>query len=391
MHDARTGQRLLDEAAVEVVVRQLVDETRTGPDGLGGARRAYQIVLAYRAQIDTRSGGHHLFARQTAAPCRALDRRDQRLRERQQLARAVHLGVAAEDALHQGRAGARHADHEDRPTGRLRGAHRSQARRRQRIDDEVHRLQIAREVVVDVATAQRGAGAQLHEGLGVPADILELLGERVADEHLVARMRERLRRQGFERGDVVALRRLAAQFGAVQPGLMVAGVERERAVVGRLRLIDATDEAQQRGAVEEILRPRGVELDGARRSGERLVVQTHRAVERTDGVLQPGVVTRFAARTVERSPRGAGVARAPGLLCAGHLVMPVLVHVPTPMLRQHRRASGRQNCQDTLRPSVRGRRKDSEEYSGGGRAPPAPVKVGLLYDEIPFSSVRLRP
>jgi len=136
-----------------------------------------------------------------------------------------------------------------------------------------------------------------------------------------------------------------------------------------------------------------------------------KTVERTHCVLQPSILTRDAIRTIQRRARQGGftatlqdlrlkereiragrlkrhrpsdmcpgcaqIARPKSGECTSCLDVQILVHALAPMLRQGSAASDRQNCQATLRPSVRGRRKDSERYSGGGFAPPAPVKVGL--------------
>src|SRR5579871_4751628 len=91
--------------------------------------------------------------------------------------------MSREHPLDERRAGARHADDEDRLLGRE-AAPRAHPARRERLANPLDGREIAREVVLEVSPAQPRTGRQMLPGARVLAQVLVLLGERVAQWNL---------------------------------------------------------------------------------------------------------------------------------------------------------------------------------------------------------------
>src|SRR3546814_1317110 len=108
-HDFRPWQGPGDETGVQEIVWQLVDETRRPPGIWAGA---FEVTGAKLCPVDARRARdaiqvEHL--RRTAT--RGLFEGGAEILE---FACRMHLRVAGQDAVDQRRAGARHANHEDR-------------------------------------------------------------------------------------------------------------------------------------------------------------------------------------------------------------------------------------------------------------------------------------
>ena len=138
-------------------------------------RRAQQVRLRRARLLDVHPLGQ----------CRHLGRKIHQLAERD------HVRVAAEDAFHQRRARARHADDEDR--ARRGFPRRSLRQRLARIvrHDFLHRIEVVAHVVVQGAALDPVAFAQRRKRFLVLADVLQLLrqGEVRRDRVLLANLR----------------------------------------------------------------------------------------------------------------------------------------------------------------------------------------------------------
>ena len=129
------------------------------------------------------------------------------------------------------------------------------------------------------------------------AEILELLGERVAQLHLPLRVGARSREQRLEFRlefrDVIASAGLRSQIRPVLPRLVISGPQSNHPVVIGLGFGESSDEPQHRGAIEQKLRIVG-------HQGDRLIVGQQGAL-RVAGMAQRGS-HRVEQRGIPRHP-----------------------------------------------------------------------------------------
>ena len=294
VHDARPRQRLRDQAEVEEIERRLVDDVRPR---MPVALDRGPVGLAERQRLDVRRRLDQLFLGRLRA-------RGARHREREvvDLADRRHLLVPDQDPLDERRAGARQADDEDRPFDVEPGSRAFEPGAIEGTDDRCDRLFVGLDLVGEHLAPRRRALRERRKGLGVFAEVLEFLGERI-----VQRDRRRARRtageHGAKRRHVVALGRLAANRRAVVPGVGVVGRARDHFVEQRFRFFHAPDRDQRARLGVGRLRVVGLERRDADRAGRRLLVLVEVAVEFREAA--PGAAVR-ARGALDGGERGAG-------------------------------------------------------------------------------------
>ena len=269
--DPGVGQRQLDQADVREVVRHLVDEERR--TGLALDAGAFEVAFAEFAHGVGIEPGQHLVVAGGAFVRALLAQRPRQRNDLGQLHRALDQRVAREDLLDQGRAGAGHADDEDRIR---RGDAVSGPRAEEfgRVDlrgplqagaGGVGRVRYPRQ-------PQRVAAGIVREGPGVLAAVLERLAEREIQVQPVLVFEVRALQLRPHRGDVGIVETEGLEVGQAPPGIAEARVEFEAAAIGGDRAF-----AQARGLQRVPLAEPDMGLVGM--FGEEVFVQFDRFPE----------------------------------------------------------------------------------------------------------------
>ncbi len=186
-------------------------------------------------------------------------------REVGELAGREHRRMVGQDPLDQRRAGARHADDEDRLRGRTaRGGRRPRRRPRGRgTRGGVEQLAMRLERLHARRALPSLAANQILKRLGVASGVLELLGKRVAQVQLRVLTQRAGCELALELGELGGRERRARDLRERRPRAVVRGIERECGAqrVGGAR--EVADELQRRAEVVVVRRFARVARDRA--------------------------------------------------------------------------------------------------------------------------------
>src|SRR5205807_4238047 len=228
--DAGIRQHQVNEADVQEVVGQLVDEVRS--PGLALDARAREVLFAQPAQL--LGGARREYLRVAwAAVSRLRPDAVSECRHVGQLHGAFDLRVARENLLDQRRASPRQSDDEDR-VGRRRAV-TGGARQELAGEERLGALDVlldARRVVVRLRTAQRVALAVVPEGVGVASLVFERLGEREVQVVVILGAQVRTRELPAHLSQVAGIEAIGLEVGEAPPGLTQTRLELEGSAIG---------------------------------------------------------------------------------------------------------------------------------------------------------------
>ena len=130
------------------------------------------------------------------------------------------------------------------------------------------------------------------------ADVLQLLGQGVAEQQAILRIAGGLVR-GLEPRQVVPRRRLFAQAGQSMMRPAGQGIEGDQPLQGRLRIVCASDETERDGEVVTEGSVAGRQRDGGFETRNRCGMVAEAGVDAAHGVEAEGVARKRLFRFVQ--------------------------------------------------------------------------------------------